>query len=162
LSKILRGSQSKDVERFRRENCPLLGALRGASEAAVNAFLDELLQAGLLHQGDEDEYFVVRVTQSGREAWQLKTELNISVPGAAQSRGDLEEGDDEMFETLRDWRRTKAREENLPPYCVVSDRCLLEIARSRPQNESALRLVPGIGDAKLQKYGAAILDLVRT
>jgi ATP-dependent DNA helicase RecQ len=161
LSKILRGSNSKEVQRFRTEGCPLLGALRGASEGAVNTFLDKLLETGLLHQGDEDEYFVVRVTTAGREAWQGKLELDIAVPGATQTRGDLEEGDDELFETLRDWRRTKARDENLPPYCVVSDRCLLEIARTRPQSESALRLVPGIGDVKLQKYGTALLELVR-
>jgi len=161
LSKILRGSNSKEVQRFKAEGCPLLGALRGASESAVNDFLDKLLSAGLLHQGDEEEYFVVRVTTAGREAWRGKTELGIAVPGSpVQARGDMEESDDELFGALRDWRRTKARQENLPPFRVLSDRCLLEIAQTRPQNSNALRLVSGIGDAKLEKYGRALLGLV--
>lgn len=161
LNKILRGANSKEVERFRRESCPLLGALAGASESAVNTFLDKLLDEGLLHQGDEDEYFVVRVTRAGREAWQGKIELGVSVPNSARTRSDLEETDDEMFEALRDWRRTKAREENLPPYCVLGDKCLLEIARVKPQSEDELQSVSGIGPSKLEKYGAAILGITR-
>ena len=161
LNKILRGANSKEVERFRRESCPLLGALAGASESLVNTFLDKLLELGLLHQGDEDEYFVVRVTRAGRDAWQNKEELEIAVPRSARTRSDLEEPADELFQTLRDWRRARASVENLPPYCVLGDKCLLEIARVKPKSESELETVSGIGPSKLEKYGDAILDITR-
>jgi hypothetical protein len=38
LNKLLRGSNSKDVQRFKDESCPMYAALRGASETQVGDF----------------------------------------------------------------------------------------------------------------------------
>jgi ATP-dependent DNA helicase RecQ len=158
LNKLLRGSTSKDVMRFKNEGCPLYGALRGASEASVDAWLESLLSRGLMHQGDEDEYFVCRVTRAGREAWQSREALDVTAPNTVSSRADLsDEGEDALFEKLRTWRRGEAQSQNLPPYCVLSDRALLEVARLKPQNAEALRGVTGIGQVKIERYGDALL-----
>lgn len=66
-----------------------------------------------------------------------------------------------MFESLRDWRRKQASSENLPPYCILADRALGEIAARRPQSESELGAVSGLGPVKIQKYGRAVLEVVR-
>jgi ATP-dependent DNA helicase RecQ len=161
LSKVLRGANSKEVQRFRDENCPVYGALRGVSQTSADTFLDALLDAGLLHQADEDEYFVCRVTRAGREAWQTKSPLEITVPGNARNRDDLEEHEGELFEALRDWRRDQARSENLPAYAVLPDRTLLEMARQKPLTEDALRAISGIGNSKMEKYGTTIINLLR-
>jgi ATP-dependent DNA helicase RecQ len=162
LNKLMRGSTAKDVQRFRDENCPLFGVLKGASEAQVNDFLEKLIQLGILHQADEDDYFIVTVTRSGRETWQTRCELDVQVPGAALHRDDITCDDEgELFENLRAWRRREASTQNLPPYCILSDRALLQIARMKPQNEAALRLIAGVGDTKIEKYGDAVLAIVR-
>ncbi|HEX8236869.1 MAG TPA: RecQ family ATP-dependent DNA helicase [Abditibacteriaceae bacterium] len=162
LNKLLRGSNSKDVQRFKDESCPVYAALRGASETQVGDFLERLIELGLMHQADEEEYFICTVTRAGREAWQSKSEIEVVLPNAPRSRDDfMNEGETDLFEALRTWRRGEATAMNLPPYCVLGDRALLEIARQRPQSEAALRAITGIGATKLEKYGEAILLITR-
>jgi ATP-dependent DNA helicase RecQ len=152
LNKLLRGSNAKDVKRFKDENCPLFAAMRGASETQVDDFLERLIELGLLHQADEDDYFICTVTRAGREAWQEKTEIEVVVPNAPRSRDDFtDEGESDLFERLRTWRRGEATTQNLPPYCVLGDRALLEIARLRPQSAAALSGITGIRDDQARK-----------
>ncbi len=174
LNKLLRGSSAKDVDRFSLARCPLYGALKGISRDAVDAFLSQLLDDGLLRQGDEDDYFVCTVTEAGREAWQMQTPLTLTVPGSPRRRPVPQNGtggalaaeatdadNDVLFDRLRAWRTGEASALGLPPYCVFSDKTLREIARQQPQTEDALRAVSGVGPAKLEKYGDAVLALAR-
>jgi ATP-dependent DNA helicase RecQ len=66
-----------------------------------------------------------------------------------------------LFEALREWRRTTAREHNVPAYTVFHDTTLAEIARRLPQSALQLRGIAGVGEAKLSRYGIALLELVR-
>jgi ATP-dependent DNA helicase RecQ len=65
-----------------------------------------------------------------------------------------------LFEALREWRRSTAREHNVPAYTVFHDATLAEIARQLPQSAMQLRGIAGVGEAKLARYGHALLDLV--
>ena len=70
-------------------------------------------------------------------------------------------GDDaELFERLRVLRRDLAQERGVPPYIVCSDKTLRGICRLRPSSREELLDVPGIGEAKLQEYGEALLGTV--
>ena len=64
------------------------------------------------------------------------------------------------FERLRAWRRLQADEERVPPYVVFSNATLEAIARRRPSSLEALGNVSGIGPAKLERYGDAVLALL--
>jgi len=61
---------------------------------------------------------------------------------------------------LKDWRRREATERSVPAYVVFHDRTLAAIAAIRPRTIEALSRVPGVGPAKLEAYGKAILDLI--
>ncbi len=63
-----------------------------------------------------------------------------------------------LFEALREWRRTTAREHNVPAYTVFHDSTLAEIARQLPQSAVQLRGIAGVGEAKLARYGVALLE----
>jgi ATP-dependent DNA helicase RecQ len=63
--------------------------------------------------------------------------------------------DAELYARLRALRAELAREAGLPAYCVFPDRTLIEIARRRPASEDAFRAIPGVGPAKLSRYGDA-------
>lgn len=180
LAKILRGSNAADMQRYL--DAPVYGALSGVSVVKTNAFLEELLDRALLHQGDEDEYYVVNVTRAGREAWEARAGVDdLEVPGrkrgtsngasggVAASRASSF-GDDEddtldakggaLFERLRSWRSARAREESVPPYIVFGDKVLREIARQTPSDLDELGDISGIGPAKLDKYGEMVLELL--
>jgi superfamily II DNA helicase RecQ len=67
---------------------------------------------------------------------------------------------EELFMALRSLRKRIADEAGVPPYVVFPDRTLKEMAVGKPLTEAALASVYGVGRAKLQRYGAAFLELL--
>jgi DNA helicase II / ATP-dependent DNA helicase PcrA len=69
------------------------------------------------------------------------------------------DADDPLFARLRTWRLATAREQSVPAYVVFSDATLQAIAARRPGSVAELAGVPGVGAVKLDRYGAAVLEL---
>lgn len=67
--------------------------------------------------------------------------------------------DTELFESLREWRRETAGSK--PAFTVFNDAVLLEVSRVKPRSENQLATIKGIGPAKIELYGEALLELVR-
>ncbi|MFP4311196.1 MAG: HRDC domain-containing protein [Nitriliruptoraceae bacterium] len=67
---------------------------------------------------------------------------------------------DELFEALRAWRTEVARRNGVAPYLVFHDRHLQAIAGRTPTSMAELARCPGIGPAKLERYGDDLLDLI--
>ena len=63
-------------------------------------------------------------------------------------------------ERLRAWRLERAREDGVPPYVVFHDTVLHAIAAAQPRSLGELSEIPGIGPAKLERYGDAILAVL--
>jgi ATP-dependent DNA helicase RecQ len=78
--------------------------------------------------------------------------------GAGVELGDAGQ---RRFEALRSWRLQQAREQGVPPYVVFHDRTLIEIAAREPLSLEALGSVAGVGQAKLDRYGEAVLAVLR-
>ena len=66
-----------------------------------------------------------------------------------------------LFEALRAWRRKEAGDQAVPPYVIFHDRTLAEIAQTRPASLAALMRIGGVGQGKLDRYGEAVLALVK-
>jgi RecQ family ATP-dependent DNA helicase len=60
---------------------------------------------------------------------------------------------------LKEWRSAEAKRLGVPAYVVLPDRALNAVALARPANPNQLLAVEGIGPAKLEKFGEAILNL---
>ncbi|SBO42154.1 DNA helicase RecQ [Cyanobium sp. NIES-981] len=82
--------------------------------------------------------------------------------GTAGSGAELGELDDTLVAALKAWRREQARQQGVPPYVVFHDRTLLELAGRRPADLGELAGVSGIGAAKLERYGEALLAVLAT
>ncbi len=67
-----------------------------------------------------------------------------------------------LAERLREWRTAEAKRLRVPSFVVLHDRTLTEVARVRPGNPNQLLAIDGIGSAKVEKFGAAILALCGT
>ena len=91
--------------------------------------------------------------------------LRMSPDGARQAPAledaELDARGHVLFEALRAFRLAEARRQKVPPYVIASDRSLRDIARLRPATAGALELAHGIGPTKVERYGAAILEIVR-
>jgi DNA helicase II / ATP-dependent DNA helicase PcrA len=68
--------------------------------------------------------------------------------------------DEELFERLRVWRKERADEESVPAFVVFTDATLQLIAEQRPSSPAALLRISGVGPAKLERYGQALLEVV--
>jgi len=66
----------------------------------------------------------------------------------------------ELEQALRTWRTAQARQEGRPPFVILHDSTLREVAARRPASLIQLGSVPGIGPAKLERYGDDILAVV--
>ena len=66
-----------------------------------------------------------------------------------------------LFEALRSWRREQAQSQHVPPYVIFHDATLAEIAAARPASLPALAKAGGVGQGKLDRYGEAVLKVVR-
>jgi ATP-dependent DNA helicase UvrD/PcrA len=61
------------------------------------------------------------------------------------------------FEALKAWRLERARRDEVPAYLVFHNSTLEEIAGRRPRSLAELAAVPGVGPAKLDRYGEEVL-----
>jgi len=61
---------------------------------------------------------------------------------------------------LREWRMERARQQDQPAFVVFTDATLTAIAEARPRTVAELVAIPGIGHAKLDRYGEDVLALV--
>ncbi|HEX6039952.1 ATP-dependent DNA helicase RecQ [Longimicrobium sp.] len=67
----------------------------------------------------------------------------------------------EVYNRLKALRTELAKEASLPAYCVFADKTLVELAKRHPTTPAQMRQVPGIGPAKMEKYGEAFLEVLR-
>ena len=54
-----------------------------------------------------------------------------------------------------------ANEQNLPAYVVFHDSTLREMVTRRPTTLKEFAQIPGVGETKLKRYGAAFLEVLR-
>jgi ATP-dependent DNA helicase RecQ len=71
---------------------------------------------------------------------------------------ELAAADEPVFERLRSWRATVAREQGMPAYVIFHDATLRAIAALRPTSLEQLGTVSGVGQNKLAKFGQQVLD----
>jgi ATP-dependent DNA helicase UvrD/PcrA len=70
------------------------------------------------------------------------------------------EPDDPVYAALKQWRLRRATADELPAYVVFHNTTLAEIAGRRPRDLSELGTVPGVGPAKLERYGKEVLAVL--
>jgi len=71
------------------------------------------------------------------------------------------EQDDALFKKMATLRKSLAAEENVPPYIIFHDKTLREMINKMPVDIQAMGHISGVGQAKLEKYGPAFLDIIK-
>ena len=72
----------------------------------------------------------------------------------------LSEPDFAVFAALRQLRKTLAEQEGVPLYAVFTNEQLAAMARERCSSLAALAEIDGVGPARVQRFGAAVLACV--
>jgi ATP-dependent DNA helicase RecQ len=102
----------------------------------------------------EKGVLMLRMSRSLRTAKQAKPAAKERTPMAVR------DADRALFEALRQKRMELARLQGVPPYVIFHDRTLMELAAVQPTSRDAMARVAGVGEAKLDRYGAEFLALI--
>jgi ATP-dependent DNA helicase RecQ len=143
------------------------------SVAAWRDLVEQLLFEGLLREDPNDGRPLVgigdatAVKEVFRGERRVQVQHREEVPAAktrkarkARDGVELSPSDQPLFEALRAWRTREAKTQHVPPYVIFHDRTLAEIAAAKPGRPAALGEVSGVGEGKLARYGAAVLEVV--
>ena len=179
IAQVLTGSTSREVTSRGLDRIPTYGRLGSLGMDRVKDLLGMLADAGLLErrglEGGRPGVFVLALSEAGRRVAMGEERPELPMPGngrkpararkrggAAQGAGDpaLAPADEALLGQLKAWRRDEAARRSVPAYVVFPDRTLAAIAALRPRDREALLAVQGVGPAKLELYGGALLDLV--
>ncbi len=175
LISVLRGENLRKITERNHDSLSTFGLLRSYPKEELRDFIGQLAASGFLRV-EGDVYPVIRLTaDSGSvlkgetvpllRAQAQTTESQMSSPqrkSSADRTGDWEGVDRNLFEELRKWRKETAAEKSVPSFVIFGDRTLRALAAIRPTTLASMNAVYGIGDAKLQEYGPAIVELIST
>jgi len=67
-----------------------------------------------------------------------------------------------LLQSLKDWRRERSVKDHVPAFVILHDSTLEHLCVAKPKTLNELRKIPGIGDAKLDRYGSEILEALRS
>ncbi|MGE5159462.1 MAG: DNA helicase RecQ [Gemmatimonas sp.] len=177
LIDILMGRQTERVKQFEHDRLSVFGIGRELNEKQWRVVLRQLVAMGHL-RADHEAYGALKLTETARgvlrgeiEIW-LREEQEGARSRATRAksrRGEPAPGlgspgktDPALHAALRIWRSETARKRGVPAYVVLHDSALDGIAAARPTTLATLRGIAGIGDKKLEHYGAELIALVAT
>ena len=175
LVDVLRGADTAKVQQLGHAALSTYGVGTELDARQWRSVFRQLLAAGLL-EADIEGHGALRLTATsaavlkGERTLSLRAEPVVAprrrardatrVAAGAAAAADLPADAALRFESLRSWRAEIARAQNVPAYVIFHDRTLREIAMSHPEAITALAGIPGVGTAKLERYGQALLDLL--
>ncbi|MGV3712534.1 DNA helicase RecQ [Pseudolysinimonas sp.] len=162
---ILLGRETERVRQNRHDELKTFGIGSELGEQEWRGVVRQLLAQGLL--AVQGEYGTLGITPAAGEVLDgsrpvmLRREPERRTRAAKRSVGvELPAASRDLFEKLREWRAGVAREQGVPAYIVFGDATLRGIAVTRPGSLEELGTISGVGEKKLESYGAGVLEVV--
>jgi ATP-dependent DNA helicase RecQ len=174
---ILRGARTERVRAGGHDTLSVYGIGKQRRVDEWRHLARALLHQGLIDEA-QDGYSVLSLNE---ESWQvLRGERSVSVARAVKPgrrsggqesgsgvssgevpSGDVPSGGDALFEHLRALRKRLADESGVPPYVIFHDSTLRAMAQQMPLDLDQFAALPGVGQAKLARYGQLFIAAVR-
>ncbi len=163
---MLHGDENEKISRYGHDKLTTYGLLKEAPAATIREWVYQLISLDVLDQTDDD-YPLLKLNPQSWEVMRNERQVQMrQTAKRSRARKPMTEEeswqgvDRELCERLRRWRRETAEEKGWPPLAIFSDNTLRDLARVRPTTSANLRTVQGIGDAKAQAFGDALLAIV--
>ncbi len=168
LIDILLGKENARITQFGHSRLSTYGIGTELDANAWKGVIRQLIAQG--HLAPHGDYGVLTLTESS--AGVLRGEATVtfreeakrvrSSSGGRSKRTATELSGEEgqLFEVLRKWRYAVAKEADAPAYTVFNNATLEAIAQVRPGNLDELLGISGVGQAKADKYGEAVIGVI--
>ncbi|NIC43303.1 DNA helicase RecQ [Aquabacterium sp. A08] len=174
LIDILRGKATEKVQQHGHERLSTFGIGAQLGESEWRSLLRQLIARGMVWV-DGEHFNTLHLGEAARPLLKGEGEVRLRVQSAAPkgarnrsaerqrvvaSEATLTLAAREALAALKAWRAEVAREHNRPAYVIFHDATLRAIAERQPASLDDLQGIPGLGQAKLQAYGAEVLRVV--
>ncbi|WP_112662211.1 DNA helicase RecQ [Microvirga flavescens] len=171
LITILMGEETDAVLRFGHNKLKTFGVGKDRSKTEWRSLLRQIYAAGLVAL-ELSEYGRWTITDAGdavlrgQERIELRSDVLMQPRERRRKRTAMEAhavvpGDDPLLLALKGLRTTLAKEEAVPAYVIFSDRSLIDMAAKKPTSRAGFGEIHGVGQAKLERYADAFLDLIK-
>ena len=172
LIDVLLGKETTRIQEWGHDSLPTFGVGREHNKDEWRSIVRQLTAGGFLAVdiGGKGGLSITpkgRRLLSGAETFRFRIDPQVV---AGRSRPDresdgkydalVERKDRKLFEHLRETRLTLARTHNVPAFMIFSDRTLTDMTVRRPRTPAELKLVHGVGDVKVAKFGEVFLSAI--
>ena len=169
LIDVLRGKESDKVLRHRHQNLTTFGIGADLSARQWHAVARQVVALGFARVDAERHGALVLTPQArpllrGEQSVELREEVRAARPARQRKKRptewEISAEEEPLWEALRRCRTELADEAGVPPYLIFHDSTLKELVRIQPKTLHAMLSVHGVGEAKLERYGNAFLDVI--
>jgi len=166
---VLRGKSGERIARWGHDKLSVFGIGADLDEQAWRSVFRQLVALGFA-QVAHDAHGALQLASASRAVLrgEQRVEMRRAVartrkmaPVRGKDIGPVSSADLQLLEKLKAWRREEARTQGVPAYVILHDSALLEIARKRPDDLMQMNGISGIGVKRLERYGSALLRLLR-
>ena len=180
VTDVLLGSKAERIIDNGHNQISTWGIGKEYSKAEWMELCDLLIDENLIRK--TGDYNVLELTDAGKRFVASRTELKLPMRTHVRSysksglssyntntRGEKiiaekpainDTQAEAIIEKLKAWRKRKADDLNIPPFLIFGDKTLLDLAAKKPKNRGELLNVYGIGRAKAEEFGRAIIQII--
>ena len=173
LIDVLLAKETDKTLRHGHAGLSVWGVGKDLDETRWSSVYRQLVAAGLV-EVDAEAYGALKLNERSWAVLKGQAPVALREDPAPRARGGWPRGEarggkvralegpwgpseEAGFSALRALRKRLADGQNLPPYVVFHDSTLKEMASAKPRSLAELARVPGVGEAKLEKYGPEFL-----
>lgn len=174
LVSVIRGSSNQYVKSYGHEKLEVYGKGKEESESFWKSVIRQTLLNELILK-DIENIGLLKLSEKGKkfmsnpEYLEFTKDLDYSdVDGSEEESNEAVASpnsgnsyDKVLFDLLKAERKKIAKQRNLPPYVIIQDPSLQEMATTFPTTAEALANVNGIGMGKVNKFGGPFLKLIK-
>jgi ATP-dependent DNA helicase RecQ len=164
---VLLGKDTDKIRQHGHDRLSVFGIGTELGAPAWRSVVRQLIVQGVV-SADQRRYGALVLTEKSRPLLKGEIEVRLredrKLTTSKKQRRDpaasLATADQPLFEALRKRRKEIADGLDLPPYVIFHDATLRQMAEFRPTTEAELLSINGVGEAKLQRYGRAFLEVI--
>lgn len=183
ITDIVAGNRTDRIVRYGYDRLPVFGRLEDMDDREIKGLIRQFTSLGYLDCAT-GKYPILSITPAGeavldgsakvtevrRQLVKVRSDGPRQRAGAAHFDGTgnsmtmkrRASNKPNLFEALRQHRKTLSEQLKVPPYLIFPDTVLIDMASMRPQTLADLYKIKGIGEAKLQRFGLSFLKVIST
>jgi ATP-dependent DNA helicase RecQ len=169
LVDVLMGKATERIIRFGHHNQSTYGIGKQLEEKQWHSVFRQLVARGLVAV-DFENFGALRLTEECRPILRSEQQLMLrkdiqveKIKGGKLTKSTHKNKNINslLWDALRNKRRELAERQDVPPYIIFHDACLMSMMEHKPSTLEQLSRLPGVGERKLELYGAQFLAIIR-